>query len=181
MTELEQLSKRIEQLAVAIKTGNEAIKSMETALKAAQEERNSFLEQEPKFERVKEKERYYFIDLERFRGFVVISDTEDNYSADEALYNNNNYYHTKQRAQEVADKFNFLLKLERFHDMFCPDYKPNWNSDERKHYVFYSHNSECYSVGSVGNSEYKTNVFFPTLEIAEKVCDILNKELEEKI
>lgn len=181
---IEQLNERISQLTDLVNSASDTIENAREMIKLAEQERDRLADQrtesEPKFERVKEKERYYFIDLERFRGFVVISDTEDDYSADEALYNNNNYYHTKQRAQEVADKFNFLLKLERLHDIYCPNYVPDWDNDRRKYYVFYSHSSECYSTGSVGNVEFKTNVFFPTQEIAQKVCDILNAELEEK-
>ena len=182
MNTIEQLEERIAQLTELVKTGSEAIKSMETALRAAEKERDRLaeerIESEPKFERVKGKEQYYFVNI-AYRGFVVTSDTEMGYPLDEASYNSNNYYHTEQHAQKVVDKINFLLKLERLHDTLCPDYKPNWNSGERKYYVFYGHSSKCYSAGSVGNVEYETNVFFPTLEIAEKVCAILNEELKE--
>jgi chromosome segregation ATPase len=55
MNELEQLNERIGQLTELVKTGSEAIKSMEAALKAAEEERDRLAdqrrEQEPKFER----------------------------------------------------------------------------------------------------------------------------------
>lgn len=178
MTELEQLSKRIEQLAVAIKTGNAAIKSMETALKAAQEERNRFLEQKPKFKRVEKGEIYFTITGE----LNVIQSIEGGYSIDDNKYNVNNYFHTEERAQKVVDKINFLLRLERLHDTFCPDYAPDWdNYNEGKATVFYHHSKKQYVVQAYSFMKIPTGVYFPTSEIAQKVCDILNKELEEKI
>lgn len=184
MNDIEKLEERIAQLTELVKTGTETIESLKETLKTVEEERDRLAEErrerEPKFERVKGKEQYYFVNI-AYRGFVVTSDTEMGYPLDEVSYNSNNYYHTEQRAQKVVDKINFLLKLERLHDTLCPDYKPNGNSGERKYYVFYGHSSKCYSVGSVGNVEYETNVFFPTLEIAEKVCAILNEELKEEV
>ena len=57
---------------------------------------------------------------------------------DKLNFENNNYFLTKERAEEVADKIKFLLKLERLHDIYCPDYKPNWNNEwESKFYIFY--------------------------------------------
>ena len=177
MNTIEQLSKRIEQLAVAIKTGNAAIKSMETALKAAQEERNRLLEQEPKFERVEKGEIYFTITGE----LDVIQSIEGGYSVDDNKYNVNNYFYTKERAEEVTDKIRLLLKLEKLHDIYCPNYVPDWNDDELKYFVSYSSRDKCYGVNSRVYSDCKTNVFFATFEIAQKVCNILNKELEEKI
>jgi hypothetical protein len=46
--------------------------------------------------------------------------------------------------------------------------------------VFYDNTDKCYRGNLVIASEYKTNVYFATSEIAQKVCDILNKELEEE-
>ncbi len=184
MNTIEQLDERIAQLTELVKTGSEAIKNMGTALKAAEEERDRLAdqrrEQEPKFERVGKYEKYYSILFDGAAMTCQERDNGQNSFDDTNNFESNNYFKTVQRAENVADKINFLLKLERLHDTFCPDYKPNWNSGERKYYVFYGHNSECYSVGSVGNVEYETNVFSPTLEIAKKVCDVLNKELEEK-
>lgn len=182
MNTIEQLNERIAQLTELLKTGSEAIKNMEAALKAADEERDRLAdqrrEQEPKFERVYSFENYYSLCFDGAARVYEDRDKGQDCFDDTNNFEQNNYFKTVQRAKEVADKINFLLKLERLHDTFCPDYKPNWNSGERKYYVFYGHNSECYSVGSVGNVEYETNVFFPTLEIAKKVCDVLNKELE---
>jgi hypothetical protein len=176
--EVEQLNERIAQLS-------ELVKSMEATLKAVEEERNRLVvqqkETESKFERVKEKEEYYLIDFDRYRDCVVNSDTEEGHFLDEASYDNNNYFRTEKRAQEVVDKIHFLLRLERLHDTYCPDYTPDWkNSNELKYSVFYDNYSGHYHISMFSVNDYKNNTFFATKEIAQKVCNILNKELEEK-
>lgn len=183
MTELEKLNERITQLTELVKTGSEAIKSMETALKAAEEERDRLAdqrrEQEPKFERVKEGECYSRIAIESC-GVCAIKERDIGIGMDLRRFERNNYFHTHERAQEVVDKINFLLKLERLHDTFCPDYVPDWNDNEYKYFVFYDNRSKRYIVDVSGSREYKTDVLFATAEIAQKVCDILNTELEEE-
>lgn len=184
MSKMEELEERISQLTELVKSGTETIESLKKTLKAVKEERNRLVEeQEPKFERVKENEKYYFVDFDQYRengGWFVENEIETGHPFDKASYNRNNYFHTEQRAQEVADKFNFLLKLERLHDIYCPDYVPDWNSSKNKYYIFYNVYDKRYGASFSSSSEYKTTVFFPTPIIAQKVCDILNAELEEK-
>ena len=188
MNDIKQLEERISQLTELVKTGSEAIKSMETALKAAEEERDRLAdqrrEQEPKFERVENREYYWSVGTTYVNeGKAATCRHYENFDrGDNNYFINNNYFKTVQRAREVADKINFLLRLERLHDTFCPDYVPDWNNyDKNKYSVFYDYHNRCYSMTSYNGIEYKTNVFFATREIAQKVCDILNKELEEKI
>lgn len=96
---------------------------------------------------------------------------------DKAFFENNNYFHTKKRAEEVADKINFLLKLERFHDIYCPNYKPDWSNDkDYKHYIYYDEKAKKWTFDVVTKYHLVVCVYFPTSEIAQKVCDILNKE-----
>ena len=186
MNDIKQLEERIAQLTELVKTGSEAIKSMETALKAAEEERDRLAdqqrEQEPKFERVKEGEEYYFIDFDVFKSLLVFRETEGGYTIDEAAYEKNDYFKTKERAKEVADKINFLLKLERLHDVYCPEYVPDWNDNGTiKYMLWYDTISKRYGVDTTYNYDKCVDVYFSSEEIAQKVCDILNKELEEKI
>lgn len=84
--------------------------------------------EEPKYERVKEGENYYWVGTYCGR-LVAIAGTENPIDSN---FDNNNYFHTKERANEVADKINFLLKLERLHEIYCPDYKPNWKDNSKK-------------------------------------------------
>lgn len=183
MNELEQLNKRISRLVVAIKTRNEEIKRMENALNEAKEERDRLLDQqresEPRFERVKYGHDYRHIAFTP-EGLEVCKDRDDYIYLDDGYYDNNNYFYTEERAQEVADKINFLLKLERLHDTFCPDYIPNWDAVQETFAIYYHHATKRYEIQPYACMRHPTTVYFSTEETAQKVCDILNKELEEK-
>ena len=187
MTELEQLNEIIEQLTELVKTGSEAIKSMETALKAAEEERDRLADQrresEPKFERVEDREYYWSVGTTFVNeGKAVACRHYENYDrGDNNYFDNNNYFKTVQRAREVADKINFLLRLERLHDTFCPKYVPDWDNDMIKYIVGFDAYNKKWYIGQTFVNKDVSGVYFPTKEIAQKVCDILNAELEERI
>lgn len=184
MNTIEQLEERIAQLTELVNTGTETLESLKETLKTVEKERDRLAdqrrEQEPKFERVKEGEEYYFIDFDAFKSLLVLRETEGGYAVDDAAYEKNDYFKTKERAQEVADKINLLLKLERLHDTFCPDYVPDWNVSNWKYFVYYNNDHKEYWVDTAIAMEHKADVFFATENIAQKVCDILNAELEEK-
>lgn len=106
---------------------------------------------------------------------VDFNQTLEMYSdIDDDRFDNNNYFKTPERAHEVADKINFLLKLERLHDTFCPD------CENGRYYIFQNTESGRYCYGYIRNVPitHPTSVMFPSEEIAYKVCDILNKECE---
>lgn len=183
MNDIKQLNERIAQLTELVKTGTETIESLKETLKTIEEERDRLAEErrerEPKFERVEIGESYFYVFLNDYGAFIV-KETESNELLDRELYKTNNYFHTKQRAQEVADKINFLMKLERLHDIYCPNYVPDWGDEDEYKYVVYCDNQDkCYKINSFCITEYKPDVAFPTSEIAHKVCDILNAELED--
>ena len=183
------MNERITQLTELVKTGSEAIKSMKAALEAAEKERDRLADQwresEPKFERVHQTKPYWRLAFDNAFGCGawVLKQVERGWYDFNNMtdFEGNNYFRTEKRAQEVADKINLLLKLERLHDTFCPDYKPNWNDGENKYFVFYDNNSKRYAFNAVAIVEYEPIVYFPTREIAQKVCDILNAEQEEKV
>lgn len=182
MNDIEKLEERIAQLTVLVKTGTETLKSLKETLKTVEEERDRLVDlREPKFERVKKDESYYFIGSGVCGDFYINSDTEEGHPLDEALYNKNNYFHTKQRAQEVVDKISFLLKLERLHDIYCPDFNLGLGDglDVEKYYVYYNFVHEKWMDSCAIHASHAAQVYFPTKDIAQKVCDILNKELEE--
>lgn len=178
MGDIEQLEERIAQLTELVKSGSEAIKSMKAALIAAEQERDRLAdqrrEQKSKFERVEKGEIYFSITGE----LNIIRSIEGGYSVDNNKYSVNNYFYTKERAQEVAGKINLLLKLERLHDVYCPDYKPDWERADDKHYVVRDEQRKKYVCRStIGWSEVAC-VFFPTREITQRVCNILNEEVD---
>lgn len=132
------------------------------------------VEEEPELKRVGNGQEYYYITRHNAAGFGAACTAELGYHFDKILFENNNYFHTKERAEEVADKINFLLKLERLYDTYCPDYVPDWQDNARKYYVFYGTKDSTYYVGGCLVADRKPCVYFPTTEIAQKVCDILN-------
>jgi hypothetical protein len=150
------------------------IKQLEAAVSKIEAE--SKPEFEPEFERVSHGEPYFYIYGNTMN--VAVSSEDSDYISDTS-YINNNYFYTKKRAQEVADKIKFLLKLERLHDIYCPYYEPDWNdSAEGKWCVYYSHNAKKWLCGKYSTILFPPQSSFPTEEIAQKVCDVLNNELE---
>lgn len=99
------------------------------------------------------------------------------YDASEKMVEVGNCFETPERAAQVAEKFRMLLKLERYHDMFCPDYEPDWkNRDETKFFAIYDSGTKTWDFQ--GTEDYKdaANVWFDSPETAEKVCELLNEE-----
>ena len=165
---LRELDDRFNAVDEHVKALSKQIEQLEKELAEAKSE--------SKFERVVHGEQYYHIGLDYVVCTCPLSDTNSYYNKMD--YENNNYFHTKERAQEVADKIRLLLKLERLHDIYCPGYKPDWSNNEIKYLILYNHTANRYSVGNAIYSKYLLP-YFPTTEIAQKVCDILNAELKQ--
>lgn len=162
MSDYEKLKQELEAL-------RNKCKELEDKIELAEQD------DEPKFER-REGKLYYWVSTNNGKAERVAS-TDDAGRYDKPWYDNNNYFYTAERAQEVADKINFLLKLERYHDTFCPDYVPNFDDFSTfKHMIIYDHDIQMYRTMYYNSSEYGTQVYFPSEGIAQKVCNILNKE-----
>lgn len=155
---------------------NDKIQEVETKKEQLIKEQN-----EPKFETTQD-EKYYFVDFcSRGCNLNVTSDVYKDVMGDKLRVDQNNCFKTKERAEEVANKIKFLLKLERLHDIYCPDYKPDdWEINSlKKYYVCYSPSrpsGEKWRLLITRNIKDAVQVYFPTREIAQKVCDILNSE-----
>lgn len=133
-----------------------------------------------KFERVEDGNTYWTI-ADDSEGSARAFPEEENYCvADDKYFNNNNYFHSEELAKEVARKINFLLKLERLHDVFCPDYIPDWNDNSLKYCIRYNSEINIYTSGFYVSYSAETDVYFPSQEIAQQVTDILNREMMEK-
>lgn len=182
MNEIEKLNERIAQLTDLVKSGEETISATKEMLKLAEQERDRLAdqrrEQEPKFERVEYKKQYFGVRVNSEIDYGVFTEIGD--MVDNAHFRHNNYFHTEERAKEVANKINLLLKLERLHDTFCPDYVPDWGNHVTKYTVGFDIYRKKWYIGQTFVNNAVSGVFFPTKEIAQKVCDILNAELEEK-
>ena len=165
-----------ENLKQELETLRNKCKELENKIEQAEQS------DEPKFERVPDGKQYFTLSAVN-GAFVGNRTAEGHWQLDDNRFDNNNYYKTKERAQEVADKINFLLKLERFHDIYCPAYVPNFEPDfdgliNCKYTIYYDHDNKRYKTAQCCSVEQRTLVYFPSEEIAQKVCDILNKECE---
>lgn len=125
--------------------------------------------------KAKRGERYYFVGTNG----RISSYPNDNDFTDDCCYEFGNYFKTREQAESARKKIKHLLKLQRLHDMLCPDYEPDWSSDgEMKWFIIceeYDHNYYPRNSYVYDNRE---TVYF-TKEAAEKACKILNKEKEK--
>lgn len=171
---IHDLKRNIESCKNIIESCENIIKTNENEIKKLEAEK-----EKPAFERVEKGKKYYVVAVDSYGGVLAKEYIEEHMSFNEYYFKNNNYFHTKERAEEVADKINFLLKLERLHDTFCPDYKFDWEDKERECYWYVQINSGTKRYEALW-SYYKvvTTAYFDSRKTAEKVCDVLNKELE---
>lgn len=164
MSDYEKLKQELEAL-------RDKCKELEDKIEQAEQD-------DKQFERVPKNEEYFMVIVDFANGKAIADNIREDYDyVDDTRYDSNNYFKTCERAQEVADKINFLLKLERLHDTFCPDYKPDFDDfSSYKYAISYDHNEKIYKVIYCFPAEHRTLAYFPSEEIAKKVCDILNKE-----
>ena len=127
---------------------------------------------EPKAWKPKAGEDYWYIS----EWLSATSTKFCNGNFDNRLIKSNNCFRTKERSEEVAKKIRMLLKLERYHDMFCPDYVPDWSSDDEKHVVCYDEGEKQWGCDRIFLIRDATQVYFDSKETAQKVCDLLNGE-----
>lgn len=173
-----EIENKIYDLKRAIESCKNVIKANENEIKKLEAEK-----EEPAFERVGKGEKYYLVGDVTSGGIMAYSlfDEYSEYSEmHKRRFENNNYFHTKERAEEVADKINFLLKLERLHDTFCPDYKPDWNDGKYKWYIFFDKELKSYNLTSDLYWDRKVATYFDSEETAKKVCEILNKDVKNE-
>ena len=171
-----EIENKIYDLKRTIKSCENIIKANENEIKKLEAEK-----ERPAFERVEEGEKYYAMTTFSYEGVVVNEYIEEHMRFDKSNFENNNYFLTKERAEEVADKINFLLKLERLHDIYCPDYKPDWDDNwKEKNNVLFDNESGKYISADVYSVDNHTTVYFDSRETANKVCDVLNKEIENE-
>lgn len=167
-----EIENKIYDLKRTIESCENIIKANKNEIKKLEAEK-----EKPAFERVEKGLRFYCVEVDEL-GVTVELHIDNRLIFSDAMFKNNNYFLTKERAEEVADKINFLLKLERLHDTFCPNYKPDWgNISTTKWWVAFDNDQKVYKP-------YWTNIvdsnitYFNSEETAEKVCEILNKEIE---
>lgn len=157
------------------------IENCKKTIESSEKEIEMLKSKEPTFERVKKDKSYYL--LGDFSGKIIAHPIPDDGSEiHKRRFENNNYFHTEERADEVADKINFLLKLERLYDTFCPDYKPDWNDGiKAKWNVVFDYDEKKYVSYWNAVIDSHTTVYFDSKKIADKVCEILNEEIKNEV
>ena len=171
-----EIENKIYDLKIVIENCKNIIKANENEIKKLEAEK-----ERPAFERVEEGKKYYAVTAPSHEGVVVKEYIEEHMRFDKSNFENNNYFLAEERAEEVADKINFLLKLERLHDIYCPDYKPDWDDNwKEKNNVLFDNESGKYISADVYSVDNHTTVYFDSRETANKVCDVLNKEIENE-
>lgn len=100
---------------------------------------------------------------------------------DESCILSGNYFPTRERVEQVAEKMRLLLRLEQLHDMLCPDYVPDFGSGEATYCLYYDYSSSRWAVEGWYDCDCRVNgPYFDTEENAEKAAEILNKELTSR-
>lgn len=85
-----------------------------------------------------------------------------------------NYFHTKEYAQEFADKCKLLAMMLHCKWYLCRDFKENFEDDECKWYVYYANNTSHFAADYCVNDDHGS-VYFDTEENAQKCADWLNE------
>lgn len=105
------------------------------------------------------------------------------YYDNSVLYNDrinfNNMYHSDDKTQEHLEWYrdNVLRvqnRLMQLHELLCPDYFPDWDTDKGKWAISYDSEYKCFSCAPWYCMNYFIVCF--TKEAAEKACEILNRE-----
>ena len=171
-----EIENKIYDLKRVIESCKNIIKANENEIKKLEAKA-----EKPAFERAEEGKKYYAVIVDSYKGLLVKEYLEEYMSFDESMFKNNNYFLTKERAKEVADKINFLLKLERLHDTFCPGYKPDWDDKSKaKWTVVFDYDKNKYASYWNAVTDNRTIVYFDSSKTADKVCETLNKGLENE-
>lgn len=167
-----EIENKIYDLKRTIESCENIIKANKNEIKKLEAEKEGLV-----FKRVEKGLHYYCVGVNEL-GVTVEPHIDNRLIFSDVMFKNNNYFRTKERAEEVADKINFLLKLERLHDTYCPDYKPDWSDvSNAKWRVAFDHEKKKYVLCWDWAVDCKT-VYFDSEETAKKVYETLNKEIE---
>lgn len=162
---------KIEELKEKIKQAEQLVDNLKLDLEN--------LEREPSFERLPKGKKYYTIQG-KFARFFVNDWQESSALFDKCCHYYNNYFYTGERARVVLNKIEFLLKMERFYDTYCPDYTPNWKDDEPKYFICYGTDENKFIPDWSISYKDALRTYFPNVETAQTICDKLNEELKNK-
>jgi len=98
----------------------------------------------------------------------------------ENISNPYRYYLTEELAKQAKKLKDFNDKLLAFKYCYDLDYKPSWDNDCQKYYIYYSTVDNEYHADGL-SSMREPLVYFSTKEIAQKCADWLNNNFKEEI
>ena len=126
-------------------------------------------------EALKRTEHYYFLNIDG-DGDFYIDENDDGITTD--YYDNWNYYLSEESSERFLSAVEELKVLQHYHEMYCPNYIPNWNDeDEVKWYVFFNKALDRYQY-SYDTYDFRLNeIYFDSEETVRKVCNRLNENL----
>ena len=150
MTTIEKLEKQIEELKAEV----ERLKNEEA---------------------LKRTEHYYFLNIDGDGDFYI---DEDNDGITTDYYDNWNYFLSEESSERFLSAVEELKVLQHYHEMYCPNYIPNWNDeDEVKWYVLFNKSLGRYQY-SYDTYDFRLNeIYFDSEETVRKVCNRLNENL----
>lgn len=91
-----------------------------------------------------------------------------------------NIFKTKEAAQLEAKRRNLLTRFRAFRDECNNGWKPDFNDDEEKYYLYYSILEECIDVGwIVLGCSFNIFGYFKNQEDAERAIELFGDEIKE--
>ena len=138
------------------------------------EELKKEAEMQKKHEEWKFGEKYFYIS----QSGRVIQEMFTEHRTDIARKNFGNFFPTKERAEQVAEKMRLLLRLEQLHDQLCPGYEPDWDGTA-KFLVAFDHTDGEMQAFFDRSSGESTLVYFRDAVTAMEAAEILNKEMKK--
>lgn len=94
------------------------------------------------------------------------------------MFRNSNYFLSKERAEQVAEKIDAVLKVERMHDAFCPELVDG--TEENAYYVGLSLKYHEFLYVPQEASDLLIVAKFDSSEVAAKVCQILDRKKDNE-
>ena len=148
----------------------EGVKELLTELEAQQKTAKT----EPSFEQVPKGTEYFQLGNSLGK-FVIKAEEERNSNHDRQNLKRNNYFRSRERAEEVLDKVNIFLEAERLRFKYCPNYFPDWGDRRAKWYLVYDTKTNLYKVDHTETDKFVGFTYFPSEALACLACKELNQ------
>ena len=115
---------------------------------------------------------YYYVDTDNSTSAMV----EDTHIKDTARFKCGNYYRTETLAEQDAKELALRGRVRQLRDVFLEGYI--CGSDMFS--IYYDTEINRYIPFDCLGLKIIASIVFPSMSSAQQVCDILNKELEDK-